>query len=125
MASTNPYIKNKFIIIRTDSDDDLAFIPQHKSTQTEDPPEYEELLEYKNSFNELNAMFQELQGWYEYAKERFRVVKETNEELEAKLVRMPLAYKNAYHDTSERLLRVQKECRELRDKLREAKKLLA
>lgn len=99
-----------------DPNDDITFITQTKGIQTEEA-EIDILIDYKNQYNELSVVHQELERKYYMAKEKFQEAKYVIEEQDFRLKNLPMAYQQGYVQAQERLRRVEKENRELRDKL--------
>lgn len=100
----------------SNQNEDVQFILQTRGIQTEDS-EIEVLIDYKNKYNELCALHQELERKYDLSKEKFIEAKYVIEEQEFRLKNLPMAYQQGYAESIGRLRRVERENMDLRDKL--------
>lgn len=107
-----------------DPDDDLCFILQSKSTQTDFKADLEELLDIKNAYNELVLSHRILEEKYEKAKSKFAEVKDALEETQIRSIQMPRIYEQAYRDVERRYRRVDRDYRNLKDKITDIRAIL-
>ena len=100
-----------------DPDEDLMFIKQTLGTQTSEG-ELDILIDYKNQYNELVVLHEELEVKYRSSKEKFQEAKYIMEEQKFRLDHLPMAYQDGYLQAVARLRRVERENIDLRDKLK-------
>lgn len=66
-------------------------------------------IDYKNSYNELTVVHQELMKKYEDLKAKNEEIKGSNEELKYRMTHLPITYRNAYYNTSTENLALSKQ----------------